>query len=837
MDTPLSESEQNQAVTGIFKRNKKIFLLFFSIFVLTVISVFLLGVQTNNKQRDQLVKSEPSIQPEIPIEQTNKEKIINAPKVYFENYKNNSALISAPSFLRVYSLKYNFKKEEIISFANKLGLDQYKENNSKNENVAVYNVLDKDKRGIAEFDKNSGSFFYQSFGILKPENYAKGQSEVFIASSFLKELGFDDTVACTNTYERKDNIQNITYVECHRDWTKTGLPVINLGGVLNIAENQKILNLSAGEVDKFSPLDTGVVNLNKISGGKLTAENSNGRARPNDFNTITFGIAKDGRILTIDSRLRFIDKEITLDNKDLITPKDALNVLKNHKYQYALTLPAGSGATDFNKVYEEDNVASGKEAEINEISLVYLDRPFDLSQERYAPFYIVRGIANLNTGYNVKFAQVVPALRSELSIVNTTSSVAGEKSSVAGAKTFIAQKRNIQLDTFYPSGTVEPTTTTTPVPVKSEFPDKCINQKGGEEVSLNIPGYGTLNVIVSGSAGGSGHTFFYKSSTLPNKSRAAVLDAFFQAVEEQYVINLAYYVKDHSLTISSVEDIYKIYDEINRNTNYKEEIFYPRPAPVLWPNPTFNKETAKRVYENVAKRILSAKQKGEINALTQKSDLFPEETIMGLEGVFFDISVYGNKSVVQSPCYISGLSPVIYFYPTQTTKISVQTGAPLIYSDPSISSNIWNIISSPDGTINQGGIKRNNLYYEYDKSKVVFSEPSTGFIIKTDQWKDFIKNNLSQKLGLNSKETESLIVEIQNSLIGTQRSQYLKLSLIPKSELNKKLPLTINPKPDNIYRINIFIKPLNTYQSIQSPKINQIKRNGFTVVEVGAYSE
>ncbi|MCL5970837.1 MAG: hypothetical protein M1450_05055 [Patescibacteria group bacterium] len=782
-----------------------------------------------------------------------KNSSMNAPRVYFKNYKNNSSPLIIPDTIKTFTLKNNFSTQEVLDFAQKLGFKKYNQTGVKT--MVISDIEDLDKRGILSFNKDTGSFYFESYGVLKPVGYVPSQQPILEAELFLKDLGiYDNTISCTNTYQRRDIPVDITYVECHRDWKKTEIPVLNLGGILTLSENEKITDLFVGKIDESSVEDTAISNVKDRAGNIL--KDYDKKSRPDDFNSVTFGIAKDGRILTVVSNLRFVDKQTVLSSKkDIITPEEALTAFQNHKAQFSLTIPTGTGTVEWKKVYP-DNKAISENAVINDISLAFLEKPAGSVQSEYKPYYLIRGTAVLESGYSVKFVEVVSALKTDTALLLKDKEVAGAKT-----KSNEDGNPNLQLDTFNPESA---TTTLTPASappsptptVPSGPPVTCDLQNSIGEINLDVPGYGTLTIVMKNA-----HTFFLKKETATQDEIKNARRALYKAVQEQYKINVAKWVKaneDYSglanlkstlKTVDNVKTFFEgtidqIYDntcqQISLDPNntreapyvcYYEELFTRKKSP--------NTLTQEMTNEVAAWFLADLQNIGTSNAkaldeYSAKADLFPDITLQTFHYVFILPRPVDEDHF---KCILTAYSPAIFLYPEETTKISVQTGAPLIYSDPSISSNIWNIISSPDGTINQGGIKRNNLYYEYDKSKVVFSEPSTGFIIKTDQWKDFIKNNLSQKLGLNSKETESLIVEIQNSLIGTQRSQYLKLSLIPKSELNKKLPLTINPKPDNIYRINIFIKPLNTYQSIQSPKINQIKRNGFTVVEVGAYSE
>lgn len=755
----------------------------------------------------------------------------DTPMVFFKTYDNKSGNNAFP-FLKSYTfssyiLKANFKNEEILSFGEKLGLDKI--DITGGQSVILYNTTTKDKKGVLNFNRKTGSFSFQSFGVLKPKNYTSTQPLNFQAESFLKEIGlFDRTTTCTNAYQKKEMPLNLTFVECHRDWEKTGVPIVSLGGVLNISENKKLADLNIGILDEKDPIDTEVINVKKLTaqGNLVQSINDEGRIRPNDYNTITLGITNDGRIVTIESNLRWIEEVKTKSvSRDLLTPNQAIDIFKTHNYKYALTVPTGAGIVDINKVYPE-NKAIGETAIISEISLIFLEKPVDVAQEEYELFYLIRGIATLDSGYNVKYVELISALKNR-------------RQMVASAKIYLAQKKNLQLDTFKPSIS---TPVLTPVPSSSQYqklPEKCTTNAYGKQWSLNIPGYGILNLVISGSGGGFGHTFYYKSTTSQNRNLQSIKETFYKTVARQYMINVAQWVKDHnaSETLNTIEDVKQLFKTIN-NAGENNMPTANRPAPVILARLKDDIEAQRLVYKQVADGILEAKRNNKISEIALEPDLFPKETIEYFDAVFIDIMRGGSPLREIMPCYLSGVSPIIYLYPSKKTEISVKIDVSLVYADPPIN-NKWNVLAYPDSVIEQGGIVRSSLYYEYDPSKVSFEEPKTGFVVKTSDWKEFIKNDLSKKFGFNEKETESLIIEVQNTLFNKPKKEYLKISLIDQEELNEKLPLTINPKPDNIYRINLFVKPVDATTNLSNwSNLSNwvITRTGFTVVEIGAYS-
>jgi len=840
-------------LTSWYKTNKKL-LLITTLFFLLLILLLISSLYVPKKTMPYPIKPSPNPEKQDTTLNNNvKLKTQNAPKVFFESYTNRSSFVNTSGNLKTYSLKTNFTSEEILSFAKKFGVETIRPSNDSN--IIIYNLSDKNKKGIMSFDKQTGSFSYYSYGELYPVSYVQNQSAATEVKLFLKEIGLDETIVCTNTYQRKDTYPDTIFLECHRDWSKIGLPIVNLGGVLNIKEQRKISDLGVGKLDDFTPRDDSVFNVSNIdiNGNVRTENNANGKARPNDFNTITIGIAKDGRILSVVSNLRWIDKETTINFNDLISQKDALSLFENHKEEYSLTIPAGAGLVDFNKVYA-GNIASAKNAVINDISLVFLEKMMDAPQDKYEPYFLIRGTAFLNSGYTVKFVQVVSALKSKLSLNPITQNV-------AGAKTYIAKSQSdkLQLGTFTPVPSQfirNPTSTPNPTvePEGPQLPSEC-SDLDGINVKLVIPGYGTLIVAASSFEQGY-HTFFFKSSSNPTQDKETLKNMFFKSVEDQYVINMAKWLKEQTVApaFNTVDDLYKIFRKIdvpfdipnNPRSSHcmilvaKYEAPIPPSCSSVEANGLIDIVRAHKIAENVANRILQLRSENKLLDEANKENIFSDKTLRGFFMIFNEVP-WDQTGLPEhgktAKCYITGGSPTLYFYSSNLLNVSIKTNSPVSYSDPSIAGDVWNIISYPNGNVEQNGSFRSGLYYEYDKNKVRFDEPKSGFVIKAADWKNFIKNNLAKKFALNQKETESLISEVNNALFGKKETQYLKISLIDKIELDNKLPIAINPKPNNFYRINLFVKPLEKSENISEQLINPIEREGFTVVELGAYVE
>lgn len=182
------------------------------------------------------------------------------------------------------------------------------------------------------------------------------------------------------------------------------------------------------------------------------------------------------------------------------------------------------------------------------------------------------------------------------------------------------------------------------------------------------------------------------------------------------------------------------------------------------------------------------------------------------------------------------LSPLIYLYPLDKTTISVKIDSPRISTILKPNQNgSWNVLASPDGTLTTlDGKKHKFIPYEFLRND--FKRPERGVIIEGKQLEEYLKNDLWKKLGLKDSEIEDYWWDTKPRV---PNSPYYFISLIDRSEIDRVLPMEINPKPDTIIRNMTYILPLLTKPSYapQPLEITTPKRNGFTVLENGVFTD
>ena len=149
-----------------------------------------------------------------------------------------------------------------------------------------------------------------------------------------------------------------------------------------------------------------------------------------------------------------------------------------------------------------------------------------------------------------------------------------------------------------------------------------------------------------------------------------------------------------------------------------------------------------------------------------------------------------------------------------------------IYPKFNENNNTWKVYVNTNGEI-----KIKDKIYPYlfwEAESYLINEMNEGFIVKDDEAEKFLEEKL-KILGLNDKESTDFITFWLPVLLKN------KLSLCNFQSKNyfKNFELNINPKPDSIIRIFLYIKKINSPLKIKEQKLETNERKGFTIVEWG----
>ncbi len=171
--------------------------------------------------------------------------------------------------------------------------------------------------------------------------------------------------------------------------------------------------------------------------------------------------------------------------------------------------------------------------------------------------------------------------------------------------------------------------------------------------------------------------------------------------------------------------------------------------------------------------------------------------------------------------------PVIYLYPEEKTDVSVKLdySGEFLFTYPAYNDG-WEVTAYPDGTIVSDGNEYSYLFWdgycdvEYDLSE--------GFVVKGEDTEQFLVETL-QYLGLTPKEYNEFIVYWLPKMINNNYN----LITFQGAEYTDNAVLTILPEPDNIGRVFMVFKALDSKIEIKEPILTPFERAGFTVIEWG----
>lgn len=174
--------------------------------------------------------------------------------------------------------------------------------------------------------------------------------------------------------------------------------------------------------------------------------------------------------------------------------------------------------------------------------------------------------------------------------------------------------------------------------------------------------------------------------------------------------------------------------------------------------------------------------------------------------------------------------PVIYLYPTKDMNVNIKLGNPdnLLVTYPKYE-NEWNVYVTKDGNLtDKNGRNYYALYWE-GKTYNIDNNIKEGFVVKGEDTIKFLEEKL-ELLGLNERESNEFIMYWLPIL---QENNYNYIRFASIEEINESMPLEITPKPDNVIRILMVFKPLDSYIEVKEQKLVTPTREGFTVVEWG----
>lgn len=259
--------------------------------------------------------------------------------------------------------------------------------------------------------------------------------------------------------------------------------------------------------------------------------------------------------------------------------------------------------------------------------------------------------------------------------------------------------------------------------------------------------------------------------------------------------------------------------------------FYPDLLPMMWSTyvnnpslPAYGKYPKNNFPTELVKAQISARQIAE--KLEPNADNY--------YGTYIEV----NKYACEDGDYYSATahSPLIYLYPTKRKSFSVTIGAKIISPKIPLENNgSWKVIASEDGSLSNLAVPRFK-FIPYEFINATFPFPNHGTVVEDKEIKQFLTTKLMTKLGLTPQEIDDYWKDIQSKL---PNKKYFYISLVTRELIDKILPLKVSPLPKTIIRNMIYIKasdePLTNYTELDLESINNVTRDGDTLLENGVY--
>jgi len=329
------------------------------------------------------------------IDTINKE-VQPLPKVRIGDHILQTELPPQPTSAKIYKLKTTYSDTDIAQISKSLGFIPLQSDTlvvEKNSEGLTQLFDLKNKLYLAVNNQTGTILFTAQNGIPSLSQGDVRQNALALARS----LGYSQScLKATSTYT-KNSSPHTSYVDIHCDWDSTGAPIINYFGILNTPTNQRLTDVSLGQLPSIE--DT---NIRDDSTGESTR-------RPNDFNTIT--VQQDtitGNIMAFSSNILPVLAEIDIPQSSIISPQNAFDNIKVNKTQFAFAAPLGTGFTDLRNVYIQ-NTAQSNSVQTTDFMYVYPVIP-GIKQEYMCPVWLTRSQGQLESGYDGQFIESAQAI-------------------------------------------------------------------------------------------------------------------------------------------------------------------------------------------------------------------------------------------------------------------------------------------------------------------------------------------------------------------------------------------------------------------------------------------
>ncbi|EKE13642.1 MAG: hypothetical protein ACD_12C00878G0001, partial [uncultured bacterium] len=250
------------------------------------------------------------------------------------------------------------------------------------------------------------------------------------------------------------------------------------------------------------------------------------------------------------------------------------------------------------------------------------------------------------------------------------------------------------------------------------------------------------------------------------------------------------------------------------------------------------------------KSVNDGKSKPSFDEYVAKHPLLIFKDVWGRWGVVgeFDIKLMGGCG-----------KPVIYLYPEKPTDVHISFSTPVsLNTQIPFYNDGWFVKAQPDGSLTDlqpqytdcakidslklgseyagEACKINNYPYIYwsGKSEVnSYPKVDGGWVVEKNNLQKFMDQKLKE-IGLTEKESNDM-TSYWIPKMNEKNSPYYQISFLITSQMNKFIPMNVNPVPNSVLRVFLDYKVLNIKPTVDPTpqQFNKFIRNGFTLVEWG----
>lgn len=175
----------------------------------------------------------------------------------------------------------------------------------------------------------------------------------------------------------------------------------------------------------------------------------------------------------------------------------------------------------------------------------------------------------------------------------------------------------------------------------------------------------------------------------------------------------------------------------------------------------------------------------------------------------------------------------LYLYGVAGTQVQATIHTPIFQSNAPHKNNKYTITLGKNGAMHIEDTTVYGIDYNYTPALRKIQPPKHGSIVKSSEVESTLRT-YAQRLGLNTKETNDLVIKGKNSIT----APYAFISFFDHDTSHAILPITFNPQPD-VYRNIVFYFENYLTQpkySVQPPVFEKIQRYGLTAIEVSVFT-